>query len=105
MADMARAVEAVGRTESAAPPPIPPQARPIPPLIPDPRPTMPLRSLPSAQPEPTLTALPAFTMRDKVGELSPALPLKRAVRRGGDGAVEGARLPCGLELPAAASFS
>ncbi|HVS36780.1 MAG TPA: serine/threonine-protein kinase [Gemmataceae bacterium] len=76
MAEMARAVEAVAR---ATPPPLPVPPvvrRPVPPPpIPDPRPTIPVRSLPSGAPEPILTVLPAFTMRDKIGELMRALPL------------------------------
>ncbi len=76
MADMARAVEAVGHAEPAAPPPPTRRGRagrsrrrsPIR------RPTMPRRCRPHG-PEPILTALPAFTLRDKVGELTRALPL------------------------------
>ena len=77
MADMARAVEAVGHAEpAAAPPPIPPPyRRSVPPPIPDARPAIPVRPLPATPPEPMLTALAAFTLRDKIGELTRALPL------------------------------
>ncbi len=77
MADMARAVEAVGHAEpaAAAPPTPPPYRRPVPPPIPDAGPTIPVRPIPPMAPEPMLTALPAFTLRDKVGDLTRALPL------------------------------
>jgi hypothetical protein len=75
MAEMAKAVEAVGRAEARKTPP----PSPIPPRGSAPRRAEPVLNaipVPSARtPEPVLTALPAVTLRDKISELCRSLPL------------------------------
>ena len=81
MAEMARAVEAVGAADSG---PIPARVEkswsggrtppPLPTAIPvDPSPTIPVRMARNSQP--LLTALPAITLRDQIGELCRSLAL------------------------------
>jgi eukaryotic-like serine/threonine-protein kinase len=74
MAEMARAVEAVGRSGPGRKTPPPPSPR-----GPAPRKAEPVLNaipVPSARtPEPILTAMPAVTARDQIGELCRALPL------------------------------
>ncbi len=73
MAEMARAVESVHAAEAVPASPLP--ARPAPPIpTAIPSPTTPWRPAPPPA-RPVLTALPAFTLRDQIGELCRSLSL------------------------------